>query len=224
MKANRLNIIPFYISVAIFLAAMFANIHLLELIFKPLMILSLMYFFIKSVNIRTSSFFKYTLLALSFSLIGDVFLMFNKDDGLLFILGIAAFLIGHVFYILAFSRILIENKVKFNWFLIVLVGLLFSATIPLLVLRAGEFAIPVFMYSLTICTMLAFALQLLKVKGVGVIISIGAALFVISDSLIAILKFITPISHGGWWVMLTYIAAQYLIIIGLERYFSIYQK
>ncbi len=221
---SKLNIIPFYISTAIFLVAMFANIHLLELIFKPLMILSLMFFFAKSVNLRSSLSFRFTLIALTFCLMGDVFLMLNKDDGLLFILGIAAFLIGHVFYILAFSRILIENKVKFNWYLVVLVGLLFSSTIPLLVLRAGDFALPIFMYSLTICTMLAFALQLLKVKGVGVIISIGAALFVISDSLIAILKFITPIPHGGWWVMLTYIAAQYLIIIGLERYFSIYQK
>ena len=43
----------------------------------------------------------------------------------------------------------------------------------------------------------------------------GAVLFMISDSLIAIEKFYGPIPLREWWVMSTYLAAQYLIVEGL---------
>jgi uncharacterized membrane protein YhhN len=44
---------------------------------------------------------------------------------------------------------------------------------------------------------------------------IGAILFIISDSLIAINKFAYSIPLSGLWVMATYIAAQYLIVEGV---------
>ena len=46
-------------------------------------------------------------------------------------------------------------------------------------------------------------------------ILIGATLFIISDSLIAINKFAFSIPLSGLWVMATYIAAQYLIVEGV---------
>ena len=43
----------------------------------------------------------------------------------------------------------------------------------------------------------------------------GALLFMASDSLLAVNKFMMPIYHAHIWIMLTYISAQFLIVDGL---------
>jgi len=43
---------------------------------------------------------------------------------------------------------------------------------------------------------------------------IGAAAFVISDSLLAIDKFYQPFAYAGVFIMFTYCAAQYFIVQG----------
>jgi uncharacterized membrane protein YhhN len=75
---------------------------------------------------------------------------------------------------------------------------------------------PVLIYGLVIGTMLAFALwQYGKVPARAAwFFIVGALLFVASDSMLAINKFKTPITHGGLWIMGTYILAQYLIAKG----------
>jgi uncharacterized membrane protein YhhN len=47
----------------------------------------------------------------------------------------------------------------------------------------------------------------------------GAILFMISDSLIAINKFLEPLPQSGFWIMTTYIGAQFLIVRGLLRHY-----
>jgi len=47
------------------------------------------------------------------------------------------------------------------------------------------------------------------------LVFIGALLFMISDSLIAINKFINPLPWSGVQIMLTYLTAQALIVHGL---------
>lgn len=53
--------------------------------------------------------------------------------------------------------------------------------------------------------------------GVGRTVAIGAVIFVVSDSLIALRAFVEdfPLPLSGFWVMLTYIAAQVLITHGV---------
>ncbi len=46
---------------------------------------------------------------------------------------------------------------------------------------------------------------------------IGAIVFVISDSILAINKFYTPIEKSSFFIMLTYLVAQYLIVIGVLK-------
>jgi len=43
----------------------------------------------------------------------------------------------------------------------------------------------------------------------------GSILFLLSDSMIAINKFSTEFPLAGFWIMITYISAQYLIMRGL---------
>jgi uncharacterized membrane protein YhhN len=44
---------------------------------------------------------------------------------------------------------------------------------------------------------------------------VGSLLFLASDSMIAINKFTTEIPMAGFWIMISYILAQYLIMRGL---------
>jgi uncharacterized membrane protein YhhN len=47
------------------------------------------------------------------------------------------------------------------------------------------------------------------------LVLIGAILFILSDSLIALSKFVVNIPLSSLWIMATYVVAQYLIIQGL---------
>ena len=46
----------------------------------------------------------------------------------------------------------------------------------------------------------------------------GAALFMLSDSILAINKFLTPVSYASFWIMLTYMSAQLMIVVGISRH------
>ena len=78
---------------------------------------------------------------------------------------------------------------------------------------------PVIAYTIVILTMLISALNRYgKVnKPSYILVAAGAAIFVISDSLIAVNKFYTDINYAGILVMVTYAAAQYLIVTGCIR-------
>jgi len=71
--------------------------------------------------------------------------------------------------------------------------------------------------------MFILALHLLPIKHLGTEIAFGSALFVLSDTFIALDKFYIPIPHNKWIVMITYIAGQYLIVRGITRYIQ-YKK
>ena len=43
-------------------------------------------------------------------------------------------------------------------------------------------------------------------------VAIGACIFMLSDALIAINKFVTPVPLSGLWILATYFCAQMLII------------
>ena len=47
------------------------------------------------------------------------------------------------------------------------------------------------------------------------LVFVGSILFVLSDSMIALNKFYMEFSLAGFWIMLSYVAAQYLILRGL---------
>ena len=85
--------------------------------------------------------------------------------------------------------------------------------------KLGEMQIPVLVYSIVITLMGLAALDrygAVSPKSFWKVL-IGALLFILSDSLIAYSRFgqeIVEISLPGFWIMLTYILAQFLIITG----------
>jgi uncharacterized membrane protein YhhN len=81
----------------------------------------------------------------------------------------------------------------------------------------GELKIPVMVYAIVLVVMTLNALlRLGKTTSPSFwMVFVGALLFMASDSLLAINKFLDPLPFGNIWVMTTYMSAQYLIVKGL---------
>lgn len=193
-----------------------------EYIFKPLLMISLGFYFVNSTMLRSRSDSsgrgdrqnQFVLAAIIFSLFGDVFLMFEGY----FIQGLAAFLVAHIFYILAFRPESSRFFSKKELFLPAVLVIIYGAILLGIVLPSVDSAlkIPIVVYSLTILTMLLMALHRFgNVKTDSFwFVAIGATLFVLSDSMIAVSKFVTDFSFAGLLIMLTYGIGQYLIVMG----------
>ncbi|HYC84538.1 MAG TPA: lysoplasmalogenase [Chryseosolibacter sp.] len=160
--------------------------------------------------------------ALLFSLVGDVLLL--KDE--YFIGGLICFLLAHLFYILAYAQhqeipdddrgLRGVQRIRLA-FPIVLAG---TGLIVILYPVIGDLRIPVMIYALVITIMVLKALYRYGRTSTTsfVLVFGGAVLFMVSDSMIAIDKFLGGVPAAGFWIMLTYIAAQYLIVDGLIRH------
>ena len=162
------------------------------------------------------------LLALLFTWIGDVILLFADIAEIYFILGLICFLIAHIIYCVVFNN-QIKTKARKNSILfgigsfiiaLYLIGML-SVLLPFL----GDLKIPVTVYASVISIMVLFAFNGFFVwKNPGnKYIFIGAIAFVISDSILAMNKFYAPIERSSFLIMLTYLVAQYLIVIGILK-------
>jgi uncharacterized membrane protein YhhN len=210
-----------------FAAALLADIAGIQLgldwlqwVSKPLILPFLILYFFSSVRTISSPLNKWIYLALFFSWCGDVLLMFDGMNALFFIFGLSAFLLAHIFYIMFFHFVRIREKIAGNgWFLLFLL-IYYSILIKKLSPYLGELTIPVRVYGLVISIMLLMAMHMtsLRVKKAGWSMLAGAALFVLSDSVLAINKFYQPFEAAGLVIMLTYGAAQFFIVKGAIEY------
>jgi uncharacterized membrane protein YhhN len=180
---------------------------------------SLLFYYLFSADTVNRS--RPVVLAIVFSFAGDLLLM-NTEY---FIAGLIAFLIAHLFYIFAYRQLRDEEsqdnlrglqRIRLA-FPIILAG---SGLVVILYPVLGDLKIPVMVYALVITIM---ALQALFRYGRTSNISFwmvfaGALLFMVSDSLIAINKFMEPMQLGGFFILLTYAMAQLLIILGLLKH------
>jgi uncharacterized membrane protein YhhN len=206
----------FWILALLDIAGIAANIETLHFVAKPLLMPALL---LLLWNTRSAVPGKGLLLiGLFFSWMGDVFLLFEYEQASFFIFGLASFLTTHIFYILYFLRVrsaqgsLLKKQP-------VLVALVLGYGITLvwqLYPRLGDLKLPVILYAAVICTMLLCSLHIFfKVnKKAAVHYLLGAAAFVLSDSLLAVNKFYQPFAYAGILIMLTYCAAQYCIVRG----------
>jgi uncharacterized membrane protein YhhN len=162
------------------------------------------------------------LTALTFSWIGDVILLFANKGEIYFILGLVAFLVSHVFYIVLFSKQAIsktiKNKISFGAG-IGLIVIYFLMMISTLAPKLGSLTIPVVIYAIVISTMLFYALkgsfQWNTIPYQSVLI--GAVFFISSDSILAFNKFDQPIPYASFLIMITYLAAQFCIVWGILK-------
>lgn len=213
----------FILSVTGVFAGIFLHLKWLDYIFKPLIMILIGGYFISSSENIDKKTIRLALFAFLFSLFGDSFLMFPD----FFIPGLASFLVTQIFYILLFKRIINQSErepfLKKNpAFLIGYV--VYGSVVYYLLFGNLDFVlkIAVFVYMLALLGMSVMALNRYKtVFSISFnLVFFGSLLFVISDSLIAIDKFLTPIPNVRIFVMSTYIAAQYLIMHGILKQFD----
>lgn len=179
-----------------------------QTIAKPLIIPALLAYYISSSKSRN----KFYILALIFSFIGDVLLL---DKSNMFLFGIGAFLITQVLYIYIFSKGLKESPK--NKMILAFLPFLVFFMVLITVLKPGlkDFFVPVVIYGAAISVFGSISLlkYLVKKDSTNLKLCIGAAIFIVSDSLIALHKFHEPRSIYPVAIMLTYVIAQYLIAV-----------
>ncbi|MBJ2175079.1 lysoplasmalogenase [Aureibaculum sp. A20] len=184
------------------------NIELLRSVFKPMLMLTLLTLYVVSMQQVNGWYVG----ALVFSFFGDVLLLFEGE--LYFMLGLISFLIAHIIYIKIVLGWINTSSLKTILIATIPFLLVFFALINLLKNSLNELFVPVVVYGITISVMgIVSLLFYLNRKSVASkYMFMGACLFIISDSVLAINKFYTTNNLFPIIIMLTYLAAQYLIL------------
>jgi uncharacterized membrane protein YhhN len=189
--------------------------RLLLLVFKPLTTLLIIAYAWRRGS-DTPVVRRFVLAGLWFSLIGDVALLWPQQG---FVPGLVAFLIAHVLYIVAFTR---EHRFAAQPAALAAYALVAGTILAMLWrdIPAG-LRIPVAAYVFALTAMAAQAAVVgLRAQGSDVRrahgLMIGGALFMVSDTVLAINRFALPLPAAGLWILATYWAAQWLIASWLK--------
>lgn len=188
---------------------------------KPLIMgLLLLYAWPISQNLGHPAPLRWLLTGMVFALLGDVFLMIQEMD--LFAPGLGMFLLMQLGYIRAFRPSLRPFRNRRFALLVLAFGVYLVVLRPAFERSASLQPLwwPVVVYAVCLCTMGLLAAHRQQLPGWRWV-AVGALMFIVSDSLIAVNKFLVPIAGNTWLVMSTYATAQYLIVTGLIRPFII---
>ncbi|MFL9682344.1 lysoplasmalogenase [Streptomyces sp. KL110A] len=186
----------FVLAAVVDLGSLLAGADTGHLVAKPLLMLLL------AAYAATRGAPRLLITALLFGWGGDVFLLFDADWA--FLVGMGSFALGHVCYLTLFGRRRTSPALG-ALYAVALVGTVVALWSDL----PADLRIPVAGYSLLL-TAMAY-----RASALGVLAGTGGALFLLSDTLIATGIADWPqLPAPDFWVMLTYIAAQYLLTAG----------
>ena len=144
-------------------------------------------------------------LGLVFATVGDIAIDIRFEAG------IAGFLVMQVCYIVGFVGLGAARGLRDRWPVAATYAAIWLAVNIGLGPSFGDLQVPVAVYSLALCVMAALA------AGVSSRVGIGAALFLLSDALIAVGEADLDFTGRGLLIMPTYLAGQYLIATGWVR-------
>lgn len=146
------------------------------------------------------------IVGLVFSMAGDVFLMLPSDR---FVAGLIAFLIAHLFYIVAFVS---KINTLIGW---PLISLITYGIVIYLVLSSylGKMKMPVVIYIVVILVMAWSAWEWWAQAGTNtsLLAFLGAVLFVVSDTILAVNRFRRKFKLARVLNLSTYFTAQLFI-------------
>jgi uncharacterized membrane protein YhhN len=174
------------------------------LVFKPLTML-----FVIALAIWQSSLSNFyaqaVTVALFFSLIGDVLLIYDK----FFLFGLVSFLLAHLCYIAAFwhTPFSVLAVLPFAFYILLFLGVLWNSL--------GQMKIPVIIYAVVIALMgwLAVSRFTIQNQTPALLSMIGALFFIASDSVLAYDRFKQQFHSARLLVLSTYFFAQLLIAL-----------
>ncbi|WP_215225885.1 lysoplasmalogenase [Echinicola shivajiensis] len=195
----------------------------MRFISKPLLMISLTAYFLSATSLIKNSLLRKSVgAALVLSLIGDVFLLFPE----MFLYGLGAFFIAQICYIIAFK--LIQNhqinlrQINFLKIFFYNLPIYIAAAIVYFLINDSlhQLKTPVVLYILAMVMMVSTARERFKRTNTQSFVQVflGAILFLISDSILALDLFFQPINNSGLLIMATYILAQLLIVMGIRSH------
>ena len=161
-----------------------------------------------------------------FSLAGDIALLFIDR---FFMIGLVAFLLGHLAYLIGFNTPLPQTTTIWSIGLAIVIGLGSVRMLQRIVgsLRAKgqeQLIAPVIIYGTVITLMLLAAmLTLFRLDWdatASLLVSFGAALFYFSDITLAWHRFVAPIKNGRMLNIGMYHLAQIMIVVGVGMQFG----
>ncbi len=190
----------------------------LEYFLKPLTMVFLFIFLLTSTGLQ--GFTLWFGIGILFSLAGDIFLMLPKEQ---FIAGLVAFLLAHLAYIIGLNQSFPPLD-AFGILMAVVLGMTAAKlykNIEAGLVKQGKEKLkkPVLAYTAVITIMLLSALLTLSRPDwdtrAAMTVSIGAALFMLSDAILAWNKFVQPIKNGRVMNMAAYHLGQIILIYGV---------
>lgn len=154
---------------------------------------------------------RWLLVALVLGLVGDVALLSESLPR--FLVGVWAFLVGHLAYVVCFVVLGLEAP-GWGWLSLVALALALTVTRGVVPathrLHGGRVSVPVAIYSGVIGTMLVLAWLTGEPW-----VAAGATVFVTSDATLSVNRFVRPVPHGRLALMITYHVGQALIVVGV---------
>lgn len=218
-RSSLLLHLVFAVIVIVELTGRFLDNINLEYMVKPLIMIWIAVYFM--IFKKKKVFVVPVLLAFFFSWLGDNFLMFSGRNELFFFAGVGGFFCAQITYIFTFSRY--REKEGKGYLqknpLLILVFLAYLGGILILLFPGLEGLMKpiIIVYALSLLGMSMMALNRLGRVGHRsyLLVFVGSILFLLSDSMIALNKFYSEFWLAGFWIMISYISAQYLIMRGL---------
>ena len=217
MSAMRIFLIVFVIVSVVHIAAIILKKEQLRRISKCLVVPSLLGVYIAGAE--TLLFF--TVPALILGWIGDV-LLIKIEKKINFVLGLAAFLLGHLCYVITFLQILgfSGSGSGINISAIAIFApqaFILAVVVFRLIKPTKEMFVPVIFYMIVLVTMSLFGFQvfLLNPGLAGLLILSGSFNFMASDTILAYYTFRKLKLSGAVLIMVFYILAQAEIVLGL---------
>jgi uncharacterized membrane protein YhhN len=188
---------------------------------KPAIVITLILYYLVTAPQRQTIF----LLALIACLLGDILLLLVRWNEIYFLLGLGSFFVAHVLYSFSYrqnrwvkqpDQLANVQRARLS-FPILLAG---TGLVVFLFPTLGPLRVPVMLYSLVLVIMVLSSISRLgRVSSESFwFVFSGALLFMISDSILAVNKFASPVAHDGLLIMGTYCTAQFLIVEGMIRH------
>ncbi len=148
----------------------------------------------------------WTLVALGFSWLGDLVPSLVGPDAS-FLVMVGFFLLAQVAYVVAFAPLVRRSVVHSRPVLLLPYAAVLVTLVALCAPGAGALLVPVALYGGVLVAMAVLA------TGLGRLGAFGGAVFLLSDSLIALEAFVPgwELAGQGFWVMLTYTVGQGLL-------------
>jgi uncharacterized membrane protein YhhN len=182
-------------------------------LFKPITMLLILLIALSGLRAQVSVRGSAIIVGLAFCLAGDVLLMLPSDR---FVPGLASFLVGHLAYIVAFTA---DPGFSFSLRSLLPLAIYGAAIYMLLAPHLGKMWLPVLAYVVVILIMAWQAWERWnRVGSDGDLLALlGAALFILSDSVLALDRFRAKFKSARFLNLTSYFCAQWLIASSLQQ-------